>query len=199
MTALAQTSDDDLCLHVADGHKWSLIIAALTKRVLEIPGIKPADRLDLLERLNGMTDRWFTADLLASISPLCDTGAAIFHEARTLDPPQDGTHCAASFNLLATPSVFRHFVQLNPSILAAIKYRASTRQDRPPTPQPAETPPLRPPGAMGAAQFTHMQRRMNGPNGVTPHRSHYPRDQISRMGGGLPDWSYDNGEEGTGG
>ena len=40
MTAAEQTSDDELCLHVADGHKWAFIIAALTKRALQIPGIK---------------------------------------------------------------------------------------------------------------------------------------------------------------
>jgi hypothetical protein len=178
----AQTADDDLCLQVADGHKWTFIIAALTKRTLQIAGLKEAERLDLLERLNKLTDSYFTADMLAGISPMCDTGYAILKEARTLDPPQDETHCDASFNVLTTPSVFRHFVQLNPSILAAIKHRAAGRQDRPAAAKLAETPPPRPPGAMGAAEFAHMQRRTNG---VTQHRSHYPRDQINRMGGGL--------------
>ena len=191
MTA-AQTSADDLCLHLADGHKLSFIIAALTKRTLGIPGIKAADRLALLEKLNGMTDDWFSADLLAGIEPMCDTAYAIFKEARTLDPPQDDTHCDASFNVLATPSVFRHFAQLNPSILAAMKYRAAGRQDGHPAPPPAETPPRRPPSAMSAAQFAHTQRRMNGPNGVTPHRSHYPPNHLNRVGGDLPDWTYDS-------
>ena len=183
MTA-ARTTDDELCLHVADGHKWCLIIAALTKRTLEIPGIKPADRLDMLEKLHSLTDRWFSADILAGISPMCETAYAIFKEARTLDPPQDETHCAESFKVLATPSVFRHFVQLNPSLMHAIKLRAANPQDRPAAPQPAETPPPQQPGAMGAAQFAHMQRRMNG---VTQHRSHYPPNQINRMGGELPE------------
>ena len=191
MTA-ARTSADDLCLHLADGHKLSFIIAALTKRTLQIPGIKPADRLALLEKLNGMTDEWFSADLLAGIEPMCDTAYAIFKEARTLDPPQDDTRCDASFNVLVTPSVFRHFAQLNPSILAAMKHRAAGRQDQHAVPPPAETPPPQPPSAMSAAQFAHTQRRMNGPNGVTPHRSHHPPDQINRMGGGLPDWTYDS-------
>jgi hypothetical protein len=119
-----------------------------------------------------------------------------FTKPRTLDPPQDDTHCTASFNVLATPSVFRHFVQLNPSALAAIKHRASTRQEQHVAPQPAETPPPRPPGAMGAAQFAHTQRRMNGHNGVTQHRSHFPSNQINRgVGGGLPDFVYDSESE----
>ena len=189
MTA-ARTTDDELCLHVADGHKWCLIIAALTKRTLEIPGIKPADRLDMLEKLHSLTDRWFSADILAGISPMCETAYAIFKEARTLDPPQDETHCAESFKVLATPSVFRHFVQLNPSLMHAIKLRAANPQDRPQQPQPDEIRPPRPNTVIGAAQFAMTQRRANG----TPsqHRSHHPSDQINRMGGGLPDWTYDS-------
>lgn len=193
MTA-AQTADDNLCLHVSDGHKWSFIVAALTKRTLGIPGIKPADRLALLEKLNGMTDEWFSADLLAGIEPMCDTAYAIFKEARTLDPPQDDTRCDASFNVLVTPSVFRHFAQLNPSILAAIKHRAAGRQDQHAALPPAKTPPPQPPSAMSASQFALTQRRMSGPNGVTPHRSHYPPNQINRVGGELPDFAYDNGD-----
>jgi hypothetical protein len=193
MTATAeQTTDDELCLHLADGHKWALVVASLTKRTLQIPDIKPADRLALLEKLNGMTDNWFTAAMLAGIEPMDDTGRAIYEQARTLDPADDKTH-AASFDVLAMPSVFRHFVQLNPSIMAAIKLRAAGRQDQPAVPQPAETPPPRPPGAMGAAEFAHMQRRANG---VTQHRSHHPRDQINHMGGGLPDFAYDNERDG---
>jgi hypothetical protein len=190
MTAAAeQTSDDELCLHVSDGHKWSFIVASLIKRTLQIPGLKAADRLDLLERLNKLTDSYFTADMLAGISPMCDTAYAIFKEARTLDPPQDDTHCDASFNVLATPSVFRHFVQLNPSIMAAIEQRAAGRRNQhAPRPTPDESPPRRP-AAMGAAQFAQMQRRTNG---VTQHRSHYPSDQINRMGGGLLDFGYDD-------
>ena len=99
--------------------------------------------------------------------------------------------------MLATPSVFRHFVQLNPSMLAAIKYRAACRQEQQVAPPPAETPPPRTPAPMGAAQFAHTQRRMNGHNGVTPHRSHYPRDPISGMGGSLPDFAYDNEKDRT--
>jgi hypothetical protein len=186
MIAAARTTDDELCLHVSDGHKWSFIVASLTKRALQISGLKPADRLDLLERLNGLTDGYFTADLLATIEPLCDTAAAILAEARTLDPPQDESHCDASLTLLATRSVFQHFVRLNPSIMAAIKHRAATRQDREPAPQPAETPP-RAPGAMSAAEFAQMQRRSNG---VTPHRSHYPAKQINRFGPEFPDFAY---------
>ena len=128
---------------------------------------------------------------------MCDTAAAIFHEARTLDPPKDETHCAASFDVLATPSVFQHFVKLNPSIMSAIKYRAANPQDRPAAPQPAETPPPQQPGPMGAAQFAHMQRRMNGHNDGTQHRSHFPSNQINRVGGGLPDWTYDNERDQT--
>jgi len=192
MTAApGQTIDDELCLQIADGHKWTFIIASLTKRALQIPGIKPADRLDLLERLNSLTDGFFTADVLAQLSPMCDTAYAIFKEARSLDPSKDDARCEASFKVLATPSVFRLFVQLNPSILAAIKQHAATRRTAP-MPPPAETPPPRPAGAMSAAAFAEMQRRGSG-NGMTRHLSYSPlNQQINRMGGGLPDFAYDN-------
>jgi len=187
-TAANRTSDDELCLHVSDGHKCSFIVAALTKRTLQIPGIKPADRLTLLEKLNGMTDDWFTADMLAGIEPMDDTGLAIYEEVRTLDSPDDKTH-AASFNVLATPKVFAHFVKLNPSILAAIKHRADNRRDIP-QPPPDETPPPRPQTVMGAAQFAMTQRRSNGAQ-PTQHRSHVPPEHIGGVGGSLPDWTYD--------
>ena len=125
MTAAAAPAiDDKLLANVADGHRWSFIVAALAKRGLQIPGIKPADRLRVLERLNSLTDDWFTADMLAGIAPMCDTGYAIFKEAKSLDAAQDNTHCQASFEVLATLKVFRHFCTLNPSIMAAIKQRA---------------------------------------------------------------------------
>ena len=188
MTAAEQTTADDLCLNVADGHKLDLVVASLTKRTLEIPGIKPADRLDLLERLNRLTDNWFSADMLATVEPMCDTGYAIYEQARTLDPPDDKT-CNASFKVLATPTVFDHFLKLNPSIVTALEQRAAGRRDTPPPP-PDEIRPARP-QTMGAAQFAHMQRRSNGIQ-PTQHRSHVPPDQIGRMGGGLPDWIYDS-------
>jgi hypothetical protein len=188
MTAAAPTAENEMCLSVADGHKLNFIITALTKRTLQIPGIKPADRLTLLEKLNGMTDDWFTADMLAGIEPMDDTGIAIYEQARTLDLADDKTH-AASFKVLATPSVFQHFVKLNPSIASAIEQRAAGRRDTPPPP-PDEIPQPHPQTVMGAAQFAHMQRRSNGIQ-PTQHRSHVPPDQIGRMGGGLPDWTYD--------
>lgn len=61
MNTAPQTSDDELCLHVPDGYKWVFIIASLTKRALQIPGLKAAERLNLLEKLNGTTDKFFTA------------------------------------------------------------------------------------------------------------------------------------------
>ncbi len=172
-----QTTADDLCLNVADGHKLNFIIAALTKRTLQIPGIKPADRLTLLEKLNGMTDDWFTADMLAGIEPMDDTGVAIYEQARTLDPADDKTH-AASFKVLATPSVFQHFVKLNPSIASAIEQRAAGRRDTPPAP-PDEIPRPRPQTVMGAAQFAHAAPLQWRSTNAAP---------LARSAG--PDWPY---------
>ena len=179
----AAVTDDELCLQVADGHKWSLIVAALTKRTLQNPGIKPADRLDILERLNGLTDGYFTADLLATIESICDTGYAIFHEARTLDPPQDDTHCAASF---------KYWQRRQCSDISSVQ-SVNARRDQIPRSVPAST-------ARGAAAGRNcaaapasgngrhpLCRNARRTNGVTQHRSHYPPNQINRMGGGLPE------------
>ena len=187
MNATAQRTDAELRLHVPEGHKWNYIFIALTKRTLQIPGIKTADRLDLLEKLNALG----SGDTLTIIEPMCDTAYAIFKEARTLDPPKDETHCEASFNVLASEKVFGHFCALNPSIMVVIRDRTVA----PAAPPPAETSPPLQPSAMSASQFAHTQRRMNGHNGVTPHRSHYPPNQINRVGGDLPAWTFDNGEK----
>ena len=113
---------------------------------------------------------------------MCDTGFAIYEQARTLDPADDKI-CNASFTVLATPKVFEHFLKLNPSIVTAIKQHAAGRRTSPHR-APTEISPPRPQTAMGAAQFAHMQRRSNGIQ-PTQHRSHVPPDQIGRMGGGL--------------
>jgi hypothetical protein len=182
-------ADSAIVMGMAQGYLMDFIGAALAKRVLQYPDIPPASRLELLERLNKLTDSYFTADALKMIEPMSDTGYEIFKEAKSLDPSKDETHCAASFEILTRQAVLDHLISLNPSILAAAKHCHARHLPAELPPQPAEPPP-RPPGAMGAAQFALMQRRSNGT--PTQHRSHRPADQINRMGGGLPDWTFDN-------
>jgi hypothetical protein len=125
MSAPANTNEE--CSLVSTGHKMDFIAVALTKRVLQMPNIKPNDKLYLLEKLNGMTDIYFRAEMLAMIEPAGDIECQIICEANSLDPPGDTTHGMASYRVLTSPNVFQHFLTLNPSILAAIKLRKTWR------------------------------------------------------------------------
>jgi hypothetical protein len=104
-------------------------MVALTKRALLTKDIKPAEQLLLLEKMNSLTDQYFTPEMLATIEPMGDIGYEIFKVARSLDLPGDKS-ARPSFDVLTSPRVFRHFVTLNPSILAAIKLRDGVHMRR---------------------------------------------------------------------
>jgi hypothetical protein len=77
------------------------------------------DRLQILEWLDRRPDDHFPVSAVAAIGPGCDTFAAIVAEARSLDTP--GSHCEASFRVLVSAPVFQKLVQLNTSLLDAIR------------------------------------------------------------------------------
>jgi hypothetical protein len=112
--------DESLIVNTPQGYLLMFIVVALTKRGLRANNIKPAEQLFLLEKMNGLTDQYFTPEMLATIEPMGDTEYEIFREARSLDPPDDKT-AAASFKVLTSPRVFSHLARLSPSIFAAIK------------------------------------------------------------------------------
>jgi hypothetical protein len=114
--------DESLVVHTPSGYLLLFIIVALTKRALLTEGIKPAEQLHLLEKMNRLTDQYFTPAMLAVIEPMGDTEYKIYEQAKSLDPPGDKS-ARASFDVLTIPRVFWHLVTLNPSILAAIKLR----------------------------------------------------------------------------
>jgi len=84
--------------------------------------MKPGKRLKLLELLNSLTDNWLTPEMLAIIAPASDTEMAMVNEARSLDREDDRLG-QASFDVLTSWRVFKHFRRLNPSFMAAIKLR----------------------------------------------------------------------------
>jgi hypothetical protein len=120
--------DDSLVVHTPAGHKHSMLIAAYTKRVLQYE-MPTADRLQFLEKLNGLTDLYFTPEMLALIEPMSDTEIAMVNEARSLDPEDDRLG-RASFNVLTSWRVFGHLRRLNPSYLAAMKLRERLTAER---------------------------------------------------------------------
>ena len=121
------SADETLIVHVPVGHQWNMIAASLVKRWLQ--GKMDAGlRLRLLESLTGMTDIYLRPEMLAMIEPMCNTAYQIWSEAKTLDREGDKA-CMASFRVLTSPRVYDHLTTLNPSILAAIRWRDAYRGD----------------------------------------------------------------------
>jgi hypothetical protein len=116
------SSDESLVVHTPSGYLLTFIMIALTKRALLTKDIKPADQLLLLEKMNGLTDQYFTPEMLATVEPMGNTEYKIFEKAKSLDRPGDKAG-RASYKVLTSPHVFWHFITLNPSILAAMKLR----------------------------------------------------------------------------
>jgi len=76
---LDSLSDEErILLYVPPGYRFAFIAAALTKRALATDDIKVGDRLHLLEKLNGLTDRYLTADMLAMMEPMSNLEFEIF-------------------------------------------------------------------------------------------------------------------------
>jgi hypothetical protein len=115
------SDEQKMIAYVPSGYKHILLAIALTKRVLTTCKMKAGEKLQVLEKLNGLTDGYITPEMLAMIEPMSDTEYEMLNEARSLDQPDDKAG-RASFDVLTSPDVFEHFVRLNPSLLAAIKF-----------------------------------------------------------------------------
>jgi hypothetical protein len=103
------------------GYRHIIVLASYIKRVLVTQPMTASERLQFLERLNGLVDEYFIAPALAAIQPVCDTGAAMIHEALKLDRGPEPQRCDQSFKMLTGEEVFDHLLQLNPSIGEAIR------------------------------------------------------------------------------
>jgi hypothetical protein len=116
----SMSPDEKLIVYVPSGHQWNMVMVSVLKRMLQTE-LDARHRLRMLESLDRMRDIYFTSEMVAMIDPICDTGLEIWREAKSLDRPGDKT-CMASFRVLTSWRVFNHFIRLNPSILAAIKW-----------------------------------------------------------------------------
>jgi hypothetical protein len=123
MSASLTAAEEQMVTYVPVGHRHTMLIVAFTKYMLAKLKMSDHQRLDLLEKLNSLTDWYFTAPMLATIQPACATQVAMILEARSLDREDDKLG-QESFKILTNETVFRHFIGLNPSILEAIKLRA---------------------------------------------------------------------------
>jgi hypothetical protein len=110
--------DETLILHTPAGHRYTLVVIADIKRVLQAEF--PAEyRLQFLEFLDRQSAGW-GAETIASITPMCDAGAEIEREARKLGSKQ-------ALDAFAKFDVFSAFCALNPSLLEALRMRDNMR------------------------------------------------------------------------
>jgi hypothetical protein len=93
------------------GHRYSMITAALIKRVLVDPKLPPTEKLEFLEKLDALPDDIFTRAVLVAIQPMTDAEASMVDAAASLDGADD-KRCDASFKIL-TGQAFRHFASLS--------------------------------------------------------------------------------------
>lgn len=157
-----------------------------------------AKRLRVSELLDNQKQSGFYGlpeQIIATLQPAGAAEVEIFNAACKANSPDE--RGKASFEILGSGRMFDLLTLANPSVLEAIKADIAHRKGgvveylEPSKAEQNKKYPAQFSGAMSAAQFAHTQRRMNGHNGVTPHRSHYPPNQINRVGGDLPDWTFD--------
>jgi hypothetical protein len=116
----ALSKDEQAVVDTPVGRLFELLVIAYIKHAIERTKMERAERAFLLEKLNALPDGSLTVEMLATIQPMSDTEVAIYQEARSLDPKDD--KCGeASFKMLTNLRVFSHFINLNPSLLTAIK------------------------------------------------------------------------------
>ena len=96
---------------IPPGYRYLMICAALTKRALLAPNLPPAEKLDLLENLNALSDSVFTPAMLVAIEPMTNVEIQMYEAAAGLDG-RDDERCTASFDVL-TRNAFAHFAHLS--------------------------------------------------------------------------------------
>ena len=105
---------------IPKGWKYELVIISVVKHglTLEMPA---AYRLEFLDRLDGLVNHanntWLTADMVASIEPMCAAGLEMYHEAAKLHRGKPGR----PEMLDALAKFFPAFAVLNPSLITALE------------------------------------------------------------------------------
>ncbi len=115
------TIDQEAIGRVPAGYRRTVLCAALLKRALAPANLPAGERLDLLEKLNGLTDGQFTAAMLAAVQPMSDVECAMIAAAMSLDGARADGRCPAADAVLRRADVFTHFAAANPSLLVALK------------------------------------------------------------------------------
>jgi hypothetical protein len=114
----ASWNDDERMLaHTPPGYWETLVSISQVKRIL-LYEIDPHLRLRFLELLNKMVRGILTVEAMQRIEPACDTAMAMLDEMKSLSI-DDKCRLMMKWNVIAA------FINLNPSILEAIKLFSS--------------------------------------------------------------------------
>ena len=111
------SDDERMILYTPIGYLHAMVAISVTKRALATRKLSTGEQLEMLEALGKTVDRYLTAEAVAAIKPICETGAQIVHEAMQAD----GEHGIESFHLLSSLEVFNNLLALNPSLMDAIR------------------------------------------------------------------------------
>ena len=107
------TDDERLLACTAPGYWHDLIRIAQIKRLLLIE-MPPDLRLGFLQTMNNRVDGTLTLEAMQRVEPACDLAMKMLAEMKTL-------HIDAQHSLMMRWNIVATFVNLNPSILDAIR------------------------------------------------------------------------------
>jgi hypothetical protein len=113
------TEDERFVVNVPVGYRCTLVMVSHVKRALVSCEMPLGERLRMLEGINSFVDSYFTEEALAAVEPACKTGAEMIKECLKID--RGNLKLSKGFDLVASEEVFGHLLELNPSLLVAIK------------------------------------------------------------------------------
>jgi hypothetical protein len=110
-----KTGDEHRLIHMPCGHLFNLALVSYWKRLLlNAAATTAAERLKYLEGIQESVFGPVTAEAVALIEPACDAGNAMIGEICSLDVNKQA-------RVFVEGDVFRLLVELNPSLLVALR------------------------------------------------------------------------------
>jgi hypothetical protein len=114
------SADEAAVGYLPDGYRFNILMAAYVKYALVTTPMPVGERLQFLEGLDRLTDKTFTAEVLAAVKPASTTAVKMMNEALNNDPDRRRIS-DKTFRLLTSWEVIWRFIGLDPSLLDAIK------------------------------------------------------------------------------
>ena len=70
----SMSADERMILYTAPGYLSTMVGISVAKRALATRKMTVGEQLETLEALSKLVDRFFTAEAMAAIKPICETG-----------------------------------------------------------------------------------------------------------------------------